>query len=149
MSRDKIRDWFGDFAFDKEAYVLDTIQAITKGMLLDGRSVVVDANHVKALQRAEPLNWATDLRRRHDLRVETVFLYFPVTKEESILRREKEIKSGKVPLSVIEHQHRSLQVPRPSEGAAVLTVDAHKTDPKDILRINSFPYSALDLRKFP
>lgn len=149
LSRDQIRGWMGSYTPVKEAYTLETMAALAKGILLDGRSVVVDANHVRISQRAEVLQWATDLSRRHDQKVETIVLYLPVRLEDSKARRKADIEQGRITEQVIDKQHRALQPPHPNEGAAVLTIDAQGTKGEDVLRMQAMPFTTLDLRPHP
>lgn len=133
LSRSDVRSQFGEYSDRKRIQVMRVLEGYVKGHLLDGRSVVFDANNVEIDQRAEVLMWAKDLWLAYHIKVRKVLLFFPSRIEDCLTRRGPDIESGKLDEKVLKRQYYSLVVPSTKESAHVFYIDAHLSPVEAVL----------------
>jgi predicted kinase len=152
LSRDKVRNDIGKYSREKEIEVLRVMEGYAKGWLLDGKDVVVDANHVTVEQRGEIMGWSVGLWRAYGFPLCKVALFFPPGPGglETCLERKKEkIQDPNDDLTedVVKSQYHKLVPPTPKEGFNVFYIDAVSTDPEHVLMERAiFPHRNEDFR---
>ena len=132
IGRDEIRRIFGDYSRVKEWHVVKIIEHSVKATILDGRHVLVDANHASITQRAQVLNWLKDLRSLHGTCSPGVILSYRCDLATCIERDSN--REPSVGEDVVRKQFESYSPPTIAEGASVLHVDAMSTRVSEILQ---------------
>lgn len=145
IERDEVRSEFGEYTGEKRECVMMVLEGRVRGNLLNGRSVVVDANHVQPDQRWEVFHFAKRMWTLHGRKVRKVCLFFPGTLEQSMERRKEELDSGELDPEVITKQYYKLVRPDTSEGFHVYQIDALKTDPRAVLEGPIWPHRNVNL----
>lgn len=130
ISRDDVRNLFGDYSPSKEWYVMKIIEHTVKCHMINGMRVLVDANHASVAQRAQVLQWAKDMRM-HGLMVATVILAYDCNLERCILRDK--VRNDGVGEEVVRKQFEYYSPPTKLEGSNIVWVDAKETDVDSVL----------------
>ena len=130
ISRDAIRQLYGEYSPIKELQVMRTIEAMTKGYLLDGKTVIVDANHVTIGDRAQVLQWGRDLVSFGATPATAILYYAESTNLDKCLRRNAK-REQPIPEAFVRAQRDRLMTPMPAE-APVINI-WNDTEPESVI----------------
>jgi predicted kinase len=119
VSRDVIRNEFGQFTKDKERCVVEICKNMVQAYLLNGQSVVFDSTALHTSDRMRIVWWAKELfatgRVPHDLPI--ICYYLSSNLEDAIKRRE-----GKISAENMRSMAKRLVEPKQKEGFKLVTV---------------------------